>query len=533
MILITQTSKEMSKKSVVFLAQKTIDLEKTTGEYNRFKIRTSPAPPRISKPYPFYPKVGKFGLFKTLLKEVFTYNFKLLKKEYRDTLLSRPCIYGVFSGPFGGFMPRREYCTGCLRCVQEYPEFCTVERNPAINKFADSYWQTKDITKEATNPYLIVLNEAEKGKIPVKGMGYKGSFADKGWDTIWTDMSEIVRPTRDGIYGREYISTETTIGSRSIIPTLDEHNPQFVKLSLPVIFDHLPDTISNKVVLESIAKASNEVGTVFIASPNQVSSLKLTDRLIMKISDLNELSFNVDPLGIEVDLPGLLGFNPYGEEVAKIYRNDSFDMIVSTIKKVKGHFPRKLLIIRLPLTESTGSFLVKLLKNVSFDAVHLYADYHGDTFADDFEIRQFIKDALRQAHETLVKEGIRDQISVIASGGIILAEHVPKAMICGADVTAINSTALVALQMKFKDECKNPYQSKIAPDSFNTDWGRQRLVNLLAAWHYQILEVLSAMGMRDVRRLRGDIGRAIFKEEIEKEAFGDIRGFAQKGGVYP
>ena len=24
---------------------------------------------------------------------------------------------------------------------------------------------------------------------------------------MWTDMSEIVRPTRDGIHGREYIST--------------------------------------------------------------------------------------------------------------------------------------------------------------------------------------------------------------------------------------------------------------------------------------------------------------------------------------
>jgi hypothetical protein len=30
------------------------------------------------------------------------------------------------------------------------------------------------------------------------------------------------------------------------------------------------------------------------------------------------------------------------------------------------------------------------------------------------------------------------------------------------------------------------------------------------------------MGIREVRRLRGEMGRAIFMEEIEKEAFGDL-----------
>jgi hypothetical protein len=32
------------------------------------------------------------------------------------------------------------------------------------------------------------------------------------------------------------------------------------------------------------------------------------------------------------------------------------------------------------------------------------------------------------------------------------------------------------------------------------------------------------MGMRDVRRIRGEVGRAIFREEIERETFGQIFG---------
>jgi hypothetical protein len=48
------------------------------------------------------------------------------------------------------------------------------------------------------------------------------------------------------------------------------------------------------------------------------------------------------------------------------------------------------------------------------------------------------------------------------------------------------------------------------------------MVNLVGAWHSQLIEVLGAMGIREVRRLRGEMGRAIFMEEIEKEAFGDL-----------
>ena len=54
--------------------------------------------------------------------------------------------------------------------------------------------------------------QAETGKIPVSGAGYPGPFTGPGFDSMWTDMSEIVRPTRDGIHGREYISTSVDIG---------------------------------------------------------------------------------------------------------------------------------------------------------------------------------------------------------------------------------------------------------------------------------------------------------------------------------
>jgi hypothetical protein len=46
------------------------------------------------------------------------------------------------------------------------------------------------------------------------------------------------------------------------------------------------------------------------------------------------------------------------------------------------------------------------------------------------------------------------------------------------------------------------------------------------------LAVLGAMGLRDVRRLRGEAGRAIFREDIEKETFAQIFGEKAKSRTH-
>ena len=91
-------------------------------------------------------------------------------------------------------------CKNCFRCVQEcYGRILSKSSNPEYWSMGDEYW----------TPEIIFTNQrqAESGKIPVSGGGYGGPFAGPGFDSMWTDMSEIVRPTRDGIHGREYIST--------------------------------------------------------------------------------------------------------------------------------------------------------------------------------------------------------------------------------------------------------------------------------------------------------------------------------------
>jgi len=65
------------------------------------------------------------------------------------------------------------------------------------------------------SPYVHHYLEAGRGREgAVSGAGYKGPFTGTGFDSMWTDMSEIVSPDRDGIHGREYISTSVELGRK-------------------------------------------------------------------------------------------------------------------------------------------------------------------------------------------------------------------------------------------------------------------------------------------------------------------------------
>jgi len=42
--------------------------------------------------------------------------------------------------------------------------------------------------------------------------------------------------------------------------------------------------------------------------------------------------------------------------------------------------------------------------------------------------------------------GSRQEVSLIGSGGIIAAEHIPKGILCGLDAVALDTPIMVALQ---------------------------------------------------------------------------------------
>jgi hypothetical protein len=188
--------------------------------------------------------------------------------------------------------------------------------------------------------------------------------------------------------------------------------------------------------------------------------------------------------------------------------------------------PRAFLVLRMDLTADAAERVAELAAG-TFKVFHLCADLHGREKLADGTPGRHIKDVLREVHGRLVKDGRRDEITLIVGGGIAMAEHMAKAIICGADLVAVNVALLVGLGCRV---CRTVGAAGTCPpgpcpaglEGIDLPYAVQRMVNLMGAWHSQLIEVLGAMGIREIRRLRGEMGRAMFLEDIEKEAFGDL-----------
>ena len=174
----------------------------------KYTIHTKPVPPRLRP-------VGKLGIV-----------------DWREDCSSchncvkRSCVYGLYRDEADtlrdeiGYLDYIYQCKGCLNCVQNCTKnILTRVVNPEYRRLGDEYF-TPDII-------LSTWFQAETGRIPVSGSGYGGPFSGPGFDSMWTDMSEIVRPTRDGIHGREYISTSVDIGRK--LPHLAFHDGQLAR----------------------------------------------------------------------------------------------------------------------------------------------------------------------------------------------------------------------------------------------------------------------------------------------------------------
>lgn len=400
-----------------------------------------------------------------------------------------------------------DQCKACLSCVQGCTKgLLSVAVNPSYLDMGDEYW-TGDIL-------LTTWNQADNGRIPVSGAGYRGRFSGPGFDSIWTDMSEIVRPTRDGIHGREYISTSVDIGPKpmrlSFSPEGGLLTPpaRLLEIQLPAILD-MP---------------AWPVGSGHLATARAAAAKALDSVAVMPVADAAKLPperlpfvvpiFGKDDIDIHT---GLL------EAVRMVQVADGPDA-AALAGRIQSAHTGLVVSVRMALTPATADRIVELAQ-AGVKVFQLCADQHGCERLDDGRRGRHIKDALREVHGRLVTEGLRDEVTLIVSGGIALAEHMAKAIICGADLVAVGTPLLVAVGCRVcsgGDRCDNGVSCPVHIDSIDSAYASQRMVNLMGAWHGQLIEVLGAMGIREVRRLRGEVGRAIFMEDIEKEAFGDL-----------
>ena len=458
----------------------------------KYHIHTRPAPPRKKL-------IGKYGII-----------------DWREDCSSchncvkRECVYSVYDDERDRLQRSGvEYvdylyeCKGCLCCVQSCTKgLLSWNINPQYERMGDEVW-TPDIISST-------WYQAETGGTPVSGAGYPGPFRGPGFDSILTDMSEIVRPTRDGIHGREYISTSVDIGRKPMKLEFDTDGklsmecPPIVEVPIPVIFNARPWQKLGSNISEFILNAARTLGTYAITS-------------------------DPDLMGHESAIPHIGASDEPNSGCRRLVEWSDANNVIKSIDQAKKQCPELIAIVRLPFGPDAAKRAVELAKS-GVDVLHLFADWHGyvpPLFPGEgtgVTSGQHVSLAIREVHQALVKAGLRDEITMIASGGIALAEQVIKSLLCGADLVCIDIPLLISLECRLCMNCRKELACPVDINSIDGAYAEQRIVNLMGAWHDQMLEMMGAMGIREARRLRGEVGRAMFFDDLERDCFGPIFG---------
>ncbi len=401
-------------------------------------------------------------------------------------------------------------CMNCFRCVQGCPkELIQKSVNPEFTAMGDSFFTPEIIAR--------LWYQAETGKIPVSGAGYPGPFSGRGFDAMWTDMSEIVRPTRDGIHGREYISTSIDLGRAPDHLVFDKAGemvnalPHLINIPMPVLLRVPPFGDINENTVLGWAMAAAKSG-LFLALPER---------------DLKDLPKRLFPFLMPVWDKGLPEAASIPADV-RILEIGWFGDWERTIRQIRAARPDILICVRISMSENAADRALTLAQ-AGVDMVHLAEESYSVSEEASGEFNPFrVKDVILDVHLTLVQANIRNNVTLLASGGFAMAEHVAKGMLCGVDAVFSEFQLLIALQCRMCRRCVAGLSCPVDIRGASSRWVAARVMNLLGAWHNQLLEIMGAMGIRDARRLRGEIGRAMFFEDLDKSTFGSL-GAVEEG----
>ena len=432
---------------------------------------------------------------------------------------------------------REEKCVGCHRCVVFCPTRALTIRNNPLDYRENYNWRPEVIED--------ILKQAETGGVLLTGMGDDKSQRIY-WDHMVLNASQVTNPPIDPL--REPMELTTYLGRKPDRVELNKNLtvktelfPQ-VKLEVPVMFSAMSYGAVSANVQQSFARAAVEAGTLWNTGEGglQPSLYKYAKNTIVQVAS-GRFGVHAEYLnaGVIVEIkigqgakPGIGGHLP-GEKVSvdvsrvrmipqgtdalspapqhDIYSIEDLSQLIYALKEATNY--TKPISVKIAAVHNSAAIASGVVR-AGADIV-VIDGLRGSTGAAPKVIRDNvgipIEMALAAVDTRLRQEGIRNQASLVISGGIRNAGDIAKAIALGADAVNIGTSALIALGCTVCQQC---HTGKCAwgictSDLFltkrlNPDIGSQRLVNLLRGWSHELKDIMGGLGVNAIESLRGN-----------------------------
>jgi len=465
-------------------------------------------------------------------REIGKYRVSLSDHCFHCGLCAEICPNGVFermdgfnciSTPYSGQCTGPDCSSGSFLCTKK----CPVD---AIKIEEDRQWASLGDFRWTPDLILATWQQAETGKIPEGNLEYKVGVSGGGFDRFdFVMIKSSSLPPRE----MDEISLSVCLNRRGTGQKIEIPIPwygagmSFGSISLPTM---LARTIAAKAWDTFVSTGEGGYPEELVPYRDYIITQIATGLFGVSEETIKQariIEFKYAQ-GAKPGLGGHLLGDKNTPSVARMREAVSWTSLFSpfpfhsvySVEDHKKHIdwvkqinPEALISVKVS-TPSDVDMVAVGCYYAGANIIHLDGGYGGTGAAPEIakkNIAMPIEYAITKVHKFLLREGVRDEVVLMASGGIRTAHDIAKSIALGADGAIIGTSELVALGCV---RCGNCESGRGCPRGIATtdpeleqqidvSWGAQRIINLYTVWEKQLKLLLSQLGMKDIKELRG------------------------------